>query len=82
VTGSVDYAGYEGAVRGYLSQWMNVALFGDTPADAYRVDAGPSVNTATTIAAKKLRVSLSLHAALNVRNAEVLLSNIPIGEAL
>jgi hypothetical protein len=82
VTGTVDYAGYEGAVRGYLSQWMNVALFGDTPADAYRADAGSSVNTAETIRQKKLRVALSLHAALNVRNAEVLLSNIPIGEAL
>lgn len=83
VTGSVDYAAYAGAVSGYLAgNWLGIALYGDSAQDAFRVDAGPSVNTPQTIAAKKLRVALSLHAAPNVRNADVLISNIPIGEAL
>jgi hypothetical protein len=83
VAGNVDFVGYAGALSGMLSRWhVAGALFGDSPAEAFRVETGPAINTPTTIAAKKLRAQLSLHLSQNVRNSDVLLTNTPLTEAL
>lgn len=83
VAGTADFVGYAGALTGMLSRWRNdKALYGDSPAESFRVETGPSVNTPTTIADKKLRAQLSLHISPNVRNADVIITNTPLTEAL
>jgi hypothetical protein len=83
VSGAVDFGAYGGALSAMLLGWKTErALYGDTPADAFRVETGPAVNTPTTISAKKLRAALSLKVSPNVRNAEVLITNTPLTESL
>jgi hypothetical protein len=83
VTGTVDFDAYGAALSARLAAWYrDRALYGDTPAQAFRVETGPAVNTPTTIADKKLRAALSFHAAQNVREPQVLITNTPLGQAL
>jgi uncharacterized protein len=56
---------FNGALTGLLAgYYANGDLYGASPADAFFVDTGPKVNTATTIA------NHELHAILNVRMSE------------
>jgi hypothetical protein len=58
-------ASFNGVLTGMLQGYYNSGdLYGASPADAFFVDTGPSVNTPTTIA------NHELHAVLNVRMSE------------
>lgn len=82
VAGTADYVGYKGALEGYLARWLGIALFGDNPADAYRVVTDSSVNTPATVQQKKLLAALSLHIAGSPRIAQITITNTPLTEAL
>lgn len=55
------FADFAADLKAMLVPYYNDgSLFGDTPADAFSVDTGPSVNTPTTIAALQLNAVISL----------------------
>lgn len=81
-TGSVDYAALQGAATVELSRWRGLALYEDGTNIPYSVDTGPTVNTTATINAKKIRFAIGMVVAPCVRNAEAIMTNVLIGEAL
>lgn len=85
-TGTVDYAGYQGAVTTYLSRWVDIALYRDDNNPVpFVANTGPSVNTSGpngTINQKKLRIALGMVVAPNVRNTEAIMSNATVGTVL
>lgn len=85
VSGQVDLAAFEGDLKGMLAGWFSLfALYSSdgTPAGAFRVEAGPSVNTAETLAARQLKAALALKISPNARQVIVQITNTPLTQAL
>jgi hypothetical protein len=85
VAGSGSLAGFNGDIGSFLTQYVDSSqgpLYGDTPADAFRVETGPSVNTPVTIAGRQLKAAVSMKIAPNARFVIIALTNTGIAEVL
>lgn len=83
VSGQVDLSAFGGDLKGMLAGWYSDrALYGDTPAAAFRVETGPTVNTPTTITARQLKAALALKIAPNARQVIVAITNTPLASTL
>ncbi len=81
VAGPADLAAFRGAMTEMLAGWFNRgALYSQdgTPAGAFRVEVGPTVNTPETLAARQLRAELALKLAPNARQVNVTITNTPL----
>lgn len=78
-----DFVAFGGDLEGMLLGWYGLgSLFGDTPADAFRVDVGSNVNTPGpngTIAKRQLNSALSLVLSPNARAVNINITNTPLG---
>lgn len=76
-------AEFNGALRAMLhGHYLNGELFGSTPAEAFRVDTGPGVNTPTTLAANTLKANLSVRMSPFAEQVDIVITKFPITEAL
>jgi hypothetical protein len=85
VSGPVDLDAFAGDLKGMLAGWFTErALFSvdGTPAGAYRVETGPSVNTTESLQARQLKAALALKISPNARQVIVQITNTPLTEAL
>lgn len=85
VSGTVDYNAFGDDLTTMLRRWRTPptrALFGDTDADAFRVETGPAVNTPEVVAARQLKAVLGLKIAPNARQVIVQIANTPLTSAL
>lgn len=89
VGGTVDLDHFHDDLVAMLTGWWQLppgvpgrGLYGDTAADAFRVETGPNVNTPDTIQARQLRASLALKLAPNARFVHVTITNSPLTAAL
>lgn len=72
-----------GALGGMLSSYWSIgALYGVNAGDAYKIDVGPSVNTATTIAAGQNNALISIKRAPFAEFTNVTIINVPLTQPL
>lgn len=71
---------FKGALDAMMLDYFNVgALYGDVPADAFRVDVGSQVNTIDSIAQGQLRAVASVALTLHAKSVEIELVTVPVG---
>lgn len=76
-------AEFNGALTGLLSgYWKRGALYGETAADAFVVDTGPSVNTPETLANNELHAVIGLRMSPFAELVYIEVVKVPITEAL
>jgi phage tail sheath protein FI len=76
-------AEFAGALIAVLLGYYNAgSLYGATPADAFSVDVGESVNTPTTLAAGELRAVLSMVMSPLAEVVKIEIVKVPVGQSL
>jgi hypothetical protein len=81
--GAVDVDAFNGDCKGVcIAHKLRGSLFGDTPADAVRVETGPPINTAGTAQQRKLGVAVGVKLSPSNRQVSIQLTNTPLTQAL
>jgi hypothetical protein len=76
-------ASFGGAISGALLTYYNEGLlYGASPADAYNVDVGPTVNTPASLANNELRAQVSVRVSPDSELITITIVNVPITEAV
>lgn len=79
----LDIAAFGSAVADECKKLYDVgALYGATPAEAFAVNVGPSVNTATTIANGELHAQASVRISPFAQFVEIDLSAVPVNQSV
>lgn len=74
---------FAGALSGVLQdEWQRGALFGATPADAFQVNVGSSVNTAASIAAGQLNATVAVRFSPYAEFTEIKVVQYPVTASL
>lgn len=74
---------YQGAIKGVLLPFFeDDDLYGDTPADAFTIDVGPSVNTPETEAEGLLKARIALRTSPFGERVIIEIAKVPITESL
>jgi hypothetical protein len=83
-SGTVEFSAFEGDLVAMLTRyWMAGALYpSDDVTQAFRVEAGPTVNTPQTIAQRRLIAAIALKISPNARRVEIQITNTPLEQAL
>jgi hypothetical protein len=62
--------------------YLDNALYGTTPAEAFFVNTGPDVNTPTSIEAEEIKAQIGIRVSSTASFLEVEVVKVPIGESL
>jgi phage tail sheath protein FI len=74
---------FQGVLSGVLiGFWNSGDLFGDTSKEAFSVDTGPAVNTATTFAQGQLSANVGLRTSGMAEQVIINIAKVPITESL
>jgi hypothetical protein len=72
---------FKSALKQILTElWQRGALYGETPADAFVVDVGPTQNTTETIEAREVRAAIGIKLSPHALFVEIELSRVPLAQ--
>lgn len=81
--GGLTAAAFGGDINSYLSTlWIQKALYGVTPAAAFTVDVGPSINTPAAAANRQLLASVGVVMSPTADQVIINVTKYPVGQAL
>lgn len=74
---------FGGQLASYLTQLYNAnALFGTSPADAFFVNVGPSINTPTTAQERELLAQIACRMSPGANFVDIAVTKYPVGQSL
>lgn len=87
VLDEVDGAGrvlkeFEGELKSMLSEYYGRGLYGEKPEDAFKVNTGPTVNTAATLANLEMRAEIGLRMSPDAEMVQIMIAKVPITQTL
>lgn len=75
-------AEFNGELKAMLTEYFNKGLYGKTTEEALKVNTGPTVNTAATLANQELRAEIGLRMAPDAEMVQILIAKVPITQNL